>query len=190
MLLVSSAVSGFSSASSLCLHYCSHNLTQGHDFKSHLHVNQSQRCMSSQTFSECQTQSMSSCGLGISLWLSSWHLKLNLCHPSSSSSPKATLPQLHQRKWWQLSPSYCSGQSPQSTCWWLSFPLRFNASESFHRIIYPQWNHFLPGPWLPPRSGHHHLSPGQCLSHVPVSSCCPCHLQFVLLTPACCCCFC
>ena len=113
-----------------CLHYCSHNLPQGHGFKSHVHVNQSQRCMSSQTFSECQTQSMSSCGLGISLWLSSWHLKLNLCHPTSSSSPKPTPPQLHQRKWWQLPPSYCSGQSPQSTSWWLSFPLIFNASES------------------------------------------------------------
>lgn len=54
----------------------------------------------------------------------------------------------------------------------------------FHRIIYPEWNHFLPGPWLPPSPSHHHLSPGQCLSHVPVSSCCPCHLQFVLLTSA------
>ena len=54
----------------------------------------------------------------------------------------------------------------------------------FHRITYPEWNCFLPGPWLPPSPSHHHLSPGQCLSHVPVSSCCPCHLQFVLLTSA------
>lgn len=43
----------------------------------------------------------------------------------------------------------------------------------------------MPGAWLLPSPSHHHLSLGQCHSHLPVSCCYPCHLWSILHTSAC-----
>lgn len=118
---------------------------------------------------------MCSCGLDVCTLISTWQLKLDLCHPSSGSSLKPT----------SVSRSDSSSVLFIAQAKGLGVPLDFLSHlHAVHQeiLLFPLYRlpRRRPGPWLPPSPSHHHLSPRQCHSHLPVSSCCPCHLQCVL----------